>query len=114
MVGGIGVMAIMTISVTERTREIGVRKAMGARRREILWQFLIEAVVLTSMGGVLGILLGSAVGLGVNLAAGFPVSLPWWSFAIGIGFSAGVGIFFGMFPAVRASRLDPIEALRYE
>ena len=114
MVGGIGVMAIMTISVTERTREIGVRKAIGARRLEILTQFLIEAVVLTSIGGVLGILLGSAIGLLVNILSGFPVSLPWWSFALGIGFSASVGIFFGLFPAIKASRLDPIEALRYE
>jgi len=114
MVGGIGVMAIMTISVTERTREIGVRKAIGARRREILVQFLIEAVVLTSVGGVLGVLLGSGIGLLVNVVSGFPVSLPWWSFALGLGFSASVGIFFGVFPAWRASRLDPIEALRYE
>jgi putative ABC transport system permease protein len=114
MVGGIGVMSIMTISVTERTREIGVRKALGARRREILWQFLLEAVFLTSAGGVLGIVIGSAIGLAVHALSGFPVSLPWWSFAIGIGFSAGVGIFFGMIPAIRASRLDPIEALRYE
>jgi putative ABC transport system permease protein len=114
MVGGIGVMAIMTISVTERTREIGVRKALGARRREILVQFLIEAVVLTSLGGLLGVLLGSAIGYGVNAFAGFPVSLPWWSFALGLGFSSAIGIFFGMWPAVKASRLDPIEALRYE
>jgi len=114
MVGGIGVMAIMTISVTERTREIGVRLAIGARRREILVQFLIEAAVLTSVGGILGVLLGSAIGLTVNLISGFPVSLPWWSFALGLGFSASIGIFFGMLPAWRASRLDPIEALRYE
>src|SRR4051794_17379452 len=114
MVGGIGVMAIMMISVTERTREIGVRKALGARRREILWQFLIEAVFLTSAGGLLGIGLGSGIGLSVHAFTGFPVSLPWWSFAIGIGFSASVGIFFGLFPAFKASRLDPIEALRYE
>ena len=114
MVGGIGVMAIMMISVTERTREIGVRKALGARRQEVLFQFLSEAAVLTSIGGVLGILCGSGIGLGVTLATGFPISLPWWSFAIGLGFSAGVGIFFGMVPAVRASRLDPIEALRHE
>jgi putative ABC transport system permease protein len=114
MVGGIGVMAIMMISVTERTREIGVRKALGARRREILWQFLIEAAFLTSFGGVLGILFGSGIGLVIHWISEFPISLPWWSFAIGIGFSAGVGIFFGLFPAIKASRLDPIEALRYE
>jgi putative ABC transport system permease protein len=114
MVGGIGVMAIMSISVTERTREIGVRKALGARRAEILFQFLMEAAFLTSLGGVLGILLGSGIGWTVHLVSGFPVSLPWWSFAIGLGFSAAVGVFFGMYPAVKASRLDPIEALRYE
>jgi putative ABC transport system permease protein len=114
MVGGIGVMAIMSISVTERTREIGVRKALGARRVEILFQFLVEAVFLTSLGGVLGIALGSGIGWGVSLLSGFPISLPWWSFAIGLGFSASVGIFFGMWPAVRASRLDPVEALRHE
>jgi putative ABC transport system permease protein len=114
MVGGIGVMAIMMISVTERTREIGVRKALGARRAEILVQFLAEAAVLTSVGGVLGILIGAGIGISINLATGFPVSLPWWAFAMGLGFSATVGIVAGMVPAVRASRLDPIEALRYE
>jgi putative ABC transport system permease protein len=107
-------MSIMTISVTERTREIGVRKALGARRVEILWQFLLEATFLTLAGGLLGVITGSGIGLSVHWATGFPVSLPWWSFAIGIGFSASVGIFFGMVPAIRASRLDPIEALRYE
>ncbi len=114
MVGGIGVMAIMSISVTERTREIGVRKALGARRAEILFQFLVEAAFLTSIGGILGIALGSAIGWTVHLVSGFPVSLPWWSFALGLGFSIAVGIFFGMYPAVKASRLDPIDALRYE
>ena len=114
MVGGIGVMAIMSISVTERTREIGVRKALGARRAEILFQFLVEAAVLTSTGGLLGVAMGAALGYAVHFASGFPISLPWWSFAIGIGFSAAVGLFFGMYPAFRASRLDPIEALRYE
>ena len=74
----------------------------------------MEAAVLTSVGGLLGIALGSGIGLGVHYLAGFPVSLPWWSFAIGLGFSASVGIFFGMYPAFKASRLDPIEALRYE
>jgi putative ABC transport system permease protein len=114
MVGGIGVMAIMTISVTERTREIGVRKALGARRREILVQFLIEAVFLTMLGGLLGILLGAGIGYAINVVAGFPVALPLWSFALGVGFSAAVGILFGMLPAIKASKLDPIEALRYE
>jgi putative ABC transport system permease protein len=114
MVGGIGVMAIMSISVTERTREIGVRKALGARRAEILFQFLMEAAFLTSVGGLLGIALGASIGWTVHLVSGFPVSLPWWSFALGLGFSAAVGIFFGMYPAIKASRLDPIEALRYE
>jgi putative ABC transport system permease protein len=114
MVGGIGVMAIMMISVTERTREIGVRKALGAKRRDILSQFLFEAVFLTSLGGLLGIAMGSGIGLLVHLLADFPVSLPWWSFALGLGFSATIGIFFGMYPAFKAARLDPIEALRYE
>ena len=114
MVGGIGVMAIMTISVKERTREIGTRKAIGARRREILWQFLLEAVFLTAIGGALGIVFGSSIGVAVNLGTGFPVALPWWSFALGIGFSGTVGIVFGIVPAIRASGLDPIEALRYE
>jgi putative ABC transport system permease protein len=114
MVGGIGVMAIMSISVTERTREIGVRKALGARRVEILFQFLMEAAFLTSLGGLIGIALGAGLGWAVHILSGFPISLPWWSFAIGIGFSAAVGLFFGMYPAFKASRLDPIEALRYE
>jgi putative ABC transport system permease protein len=114
MVGGIGVMAIMSISVTERTREIGIRKALGARRPEILFQFLMEAAFLTSVGGLIGIALGAGIGWAVHFVSGFPISLPWWSFAIGLGFSAAVGIFFGMYPAVKASRLDPIEALRYE
>ena len=114
LVGGIGVMAIMTISVTERTREIGTRRAIGAKRKEILWQFLLEASFLTAVGGVIGILLGSGIGVGVHYATGFPISLPWWSFALGLGFSAAVGIMFGLFPAIKASSLDPIEALRHE
>jgi putative ABC transport system permease protein len=114
LVGGIGVMAIMTISVTERTREIGLRKALGARRREILAQFLLEAATLTTLGGIAGVLLGSATGLAVHWLSGFPVSLPWWSFVLGLGFSCGVGLVFGMLPAMKASRLDPIEALRHE
>ena len=114
MVGGIGVMAIMMISVTERTREIGVRKALGAQRRQILWQFLLEAIFLTAVGGVLGIVLGAGIGMSVHWLTGFPVSLPWWSFALGLGFSSAVGLFFGMVPAIRAASLDPIEALRHE
>jgi putative ABC transport system permease protein len=114
MVGGIGVMAIMTISVTERTREIGVRKALGARRREILWQFLLEAVVLTGLGGLIGILVGIGIAYAAGALTGLPTSLNWTPFAIGMGFSSAVGIIFGMVPAMRASRLDPIEALRYE
>lgn len=114
LVGGIGVMAIMTMSVTERTSEIGLRKALGARRREILWQFLVEAAALTSAGGIVGVLLGSGIGFLVHLLSGFPISLPWWSFALGLGFSAGVGLTFGMAPAIKAARLDPIEALRHE
>jgi len=114
MVGGIGVMAIMMISVTERTREIGVRKALGARRKEILVQFLSEAAFLTLVGGILGIAFGAVIGVSINLATGFPVSLPIWSFVMGLGFSATVGIVAGMVPAVRAAKLDPIEALRYE
>jgi putative ABC transport system permease protein len=113
-IGGIGVMNVMLVAVRERTREIGVRKALGARRREILWQFLLEAVFLTSVGGLLGIILGASIGWGVHYFTGFPVSLPWWSFALGFGFSGSVGIFFGLVPAIRAARLDPIEALRYE
>jgi putative ABC transport system permease protein len=114
LVGGIGVMAIMMISVTERTREIGIRKALGARRREILYQFLVEALVLTSAGGVLGVVAGDGIALLVRTLTPLPASMPWWSFAIGFSFSGAVGLFFGLMPAVKASRLDPIDALRYE
>ena len=107
-------MAIMTISVTERTREIGTRRAIGARRQEILWQFLLEASFLTVVGGVIGVLLGSSIGIAVHYITGFPVSLPWWSFALGLGFSASVGILFGLFPAIKASSLQPVDALHHE
>ena len=114
LVGGIGVMAIMTISVTERTREIGTRRAIGARRREILWQFLLEASCLTVVGGVIGVLLGSGIGVAVHYLTGFPISLPLWSFVLGLAFSASVGIIFGLIPAIKASRLQPVDALRHE
>ena len=114
MVGGIGVMAIMMVSVTERTQEIGIRKALGARRSHVLTQFLAEAIVLAGFGGLLGAGLGATIAWTLGAATGFPVSLPWWSFAIAIGFSSLIGVFFGIYPANRASRLDPVEALRYE
>jgi putative ABC transport system permease protein len=117
VVGGIGIMNIMLVSVTERTREIGVRKAVGARRRDILVQFLIEAVTLSLGGGAVGLLLG--YGLGALVVAAVPVKLPpahvpLWAMALAAGFSALVGIFFGIYPAGKAARLDPIVALRYE
>jgi putative ABC transport system permease protein len=114
VVGGIVIMNIMLMVVSERTREIGLRKALGARRREILLQFLLEAAALTSLGGIVGVVLGSLVGLLIHSLSGFPISLPWWSFVLGLGFSAGVGLLFGMLPAIKASRLDPIVALRHE
>jgi putative ABC transport system permease protein len=114
LVGGIGVMNIMLVSVTERTREIGIRKALGARRRQILLQFLAEAVVLTGAGGVLGLLLGLGVGVLVNAVTPLPAYVPPWAYAAAVAVSSGVGLFFGFWPAVRASRLHPVDALRYE
>jgi putative ABC transport system permease protein len=114
MVGGVGVVAIMMISVTERTREIGVRKALGATRKTILWQFLVEAATLTCVGASIGLALGSAVAFLVNKFTPIPASTPPMAIVAALGVSAVTGIVFGMLPAARASRLDPVEALRYE
>ncbi len=114
LVGGIGIMNIMLVSVTERTREIGVRKALGARRRDILLQFLIEALVLCLAGGAVGVLLGVGGAVALQRLAGWNTAVSLDAIAIAFLFSAAVGVFFGLWPARRAARLDPIEALRYE
>ncbi len=112
LVGGIGIMNIMLVSVSERTREIGIRKAVGARTYDILSQFVIEAMVLSVLGGVLGILVGAGGALAMQKWV--PAQVTFWAVALAFLFSAAVGVFFGVYPAYRASRLDPIEALRYE
>ena len=115
LVGGIGVMNIMLVSVTERTREIGVRKALGARRIDIVIQFLTEAVVLTALGGLLGLSFGWMVSLAARLVfPSLPTAVPFWAAATGVVVSAAVGVFFGLWPANKAARLDPVVALRYE
>jgi putative ABC transport system permease protein len=114
VVGGIGIMNIMLVSVTERTREIGIRMAVGARGRDILAQFLLEAIVLTASGGVIGMLLGTLAARALALAMGWPALLDVRSYGLSFAFSTIVGVLFGFYPALRASRLDPIEALRYE
>jgi putative ABC transport system permease protein len=115
MVGGVGVVAIMMISVTERTREIGVRKALGATRWSILWQFLVEAVTLTGIGASIGLVLGLLVALGVRTAwPAVPATASWSTVAAALGISAVTGVVFGMLPAIKAARLDPVTALRYE
>jgi len=114
VVGGIGIMNIMLVSVTERTREIGIRLAIGAQPRDVLAQFLVEAVVLSVLGGVIGILIGSGVALLLPIVAGWTTVLPWNAIVLAFGVSAAIGMFFGIYPARKASQLDPIVALRYE
>ena len=112
LIGGIGVMNIMLVSVTERTREIGVRKAIGARRRDIIIQFLIEAATLTGLGGLVGIIAGCVIALLIQMI--MPTFIPLWAPVVGFIVSVGLGLTFGLWPAWKAARLNPIEALRYE
>jgi putative ABC transport system permease protein len=114
MVGGIGVMAIMMVSVTDRTREIGLRKAIGATRGEILWQFLVEAATLTLLGGLIGIVVGLAAGELMKYAMAIDAAVPIWSAGLACAVSIGIGLIFGLYPANRAARMDPVEALRHE
>jgi putative ABC transport system permease protein len=114
LVGGIGIMNIMLVSVTERTREIGVRKALGARRRRILIQFLFEAVTLSALGGLFGVLLGAGLAVGAREVFSVPASVPAWAVLLSLFTACGAGLLFGIYPAARASRLDPVEAMRTE
>jgi putative ABC transport system permease protein len=113
-VGGIGVMAIMMVSVSDRTKEIGLRKALGATRREVLWQFLVEAATLTLLGGALGIGFGLLAGMLLKAAMSLEAAVPLWSIVLACGVSVAIGLVFGLLPANRAARMDPVEALRHE
>jgi putative ABC transport system permease protein len=114
LVGGIGIMNIMLVSVTERTREIGIRMAVGAKKRDILWQFLVEAMMLSFIGGLVGIGLGVGGSKLISSLAAWPSLVSWDAVALAFVFSGAVGIFFGFYPARKAAQLDPIQALRYE
>jgi putative ABC transport system permease protein len=114
LVGGIGIMNIMLVSVTERTREIGIRKALGATYNNILLQFLIEAMVIGIVGGFLGVVIGVIASYGISSFAGWNTVISWWAIVVAVVFSVGIGLFFGIYPARKAALLDPIDALRYE
>jgi putative ABC transport system permease protein len=114
LIGGVGVMNIMLVSVTERTREIGIRKAIGAKNKDIIWQFLLEAMTLTGAGGLVAVILVNGLVLLVRATLQWPGSVPAWAIAAGLIVSIGVGLFFGVWPAMKAAKLDPVEALRYE
>lgn len=114
LVGGIGIMNIMLVAVTERTREIGIRKAIGAKRSSILVQFLVEALFLSLLGGAIGLVLSAIGSLIISSVMGVTIMMPFWVIAMSLGFCTAIGLIFGMFPAVKASRMQPIDALRRE
>lgn len=114
LVGGIGIMNIMLVSVTERTREIGLRKAVGAKRRIIMWQFLVESIIISGIGVTIGIIISTGIALFIQSISPIPVRISLWILLLGIGFTVSIGMFFGLYPASKAARLDPIAALRHE